>query len=95
MVCVGKTRSSNRLPVALNDGYSEVGCPSPTTVSMEPRRAVVAVPDTRNWVRSLNASNRFDGSASYDRGLSGASCPLWSVVPACWRFVIWWQLVTA
>ncbi|HEY6767751.1 MAG TPA: YceI family protein [Candidatus Sulfotelmatobacter sp.] len=65
------------------------------TVIMEPRRAVVAVPDTRNWVRSLNASDRFDGSASYDRGLSGASCPLWSVVPACWRFVIWWQLVTA
>ena len=27
--------------------------PLVTTVSMEPRRAVVAVPDTRNWVRSL------------------------------------------
>jgi hypothetical protein len=65
------------------------------TVTMEPRRAGVAVPDTRNWVRGLDASNGFDGSASYDRGLSGASCPLWSVVPACWRFVIWWQLVTA
>jgi hypothetical protein len=31
MVCVGKTRSSNRLPVALNDSYSEVGFPLPTT----------------------------------------------------------------
>jgi hypothetical protein len=33
-----------------------------------------------------------DASASYNRGLSGALCPLWSVVPVCRRFEMWWRL---
>jgi hypothetical protein len=64
------------------------------TVSMERRRTVPAVRDPRNWHYWLFGIKISDDSASYDRGLSGALCPLWSVVPVCWRFEMWWQLAT-
>jgi len=43
---------------------------------------------------TVEARRMCDGSASYDLGHSGALCPLWSVVPACWRFEMWWRLAT-
>ena len=81
------------IPHCLNNQTSLDNCCQQSVWSRAGRLSPFPIPET--GFEDLNASNRFDGSASYDRGLSGASCPLWSVVPACWRFVIWWQLVTA